>query len=42
MKYIDARYPGDLGLLPHGKPTIDEVEGFILFCDKIYTFIKEQ
>ena len=40
--YIDARYPGDLGLLPHGKPTIDEVEGFILFCDKIYTFIKEQ
>lgn len=20
--YIDARYPGDLGLLPHGKPMI--------------------
>jgi hypothetical protein len=20
--YIDTRYPGDLGLLPHGKPTI--------------------
>jgi HEPN domain-containing protein len=27
--YIDARYPGDLGLLPHGKPTISEVEEFI-------------
>lgn len=22
--YIEARYPGDLGLLPHGKPTRDE------------------
>jgi hypothetical protein len=21
--YIDSRYPGDLGLLPHGKPTIE-------------------
>ena len=40
--YIDSRYPGDLGLLPHGKPTIPEVEDFILFCDKIFTFIKEQ
>jgi HEPN domain-containing protein len=24
--YIDARYPGDLGLMPHGKPTLDEAE----------------
>jgi HEPN domain-containing protein len=22
--YIDARYPGDLGLMPHGKPTHEE------------------
>jgi len=21
--YIDARYPGELGLLPHGKPTVE-------------------
>jgi HEPN domain-containing protein len=27
--YIDARYPGDLGLLPHGKPTISDIEPFI-------------
>ncbi len=40
--YIDARYPGDLGLLPHGKPTIAEVEAFILFCDKIFIRMKEQ
>ena len=24
--YIDARYPGDLGLMPHGKPTLEEAE----------------
>ena len=24
--YIDARYPGDLGLMPHGKPTHEEAK----------------
>lgn len=23
--YIEARYPGDLGLMPHGKPSVEEV-----------------
>lgn len=40
--YIDARYPGDLGLLPHGKPTIEEVETFIGFCETFYNRIKKQ
>jgi len=40
--YIDARYPGDLGLLPHRKPTISEIESFILFCDTISIQIKTQ
>ena len=31
--YIDSRYPGDLGLLPHGKPTIKEVNKFIKLCE---------
>ncbi len=26
--YIDARYPGELGLLPNGKPTMLEVHEF--------------
>ncbi len=26
--YIDSRYPGDLGLLPHGKPTLDDAKKF--------------
>jgi HEPN domain-containing protein len=24
--YIEARYPGDLGLMPHGKPSVEEAE----------------
>ena len=40
--YIDSRYPGDLGLLPHGKPTIDEVETFIKLCETILYRIKFQ
>ena len=34
--YIDSRYPGDLGLLPHGKPTMSEIETFIVFCETIF------
>ncbi len=30
--YIDARYPGELGLLPHGKPTRDESWKFFAFA----------
>lgn len=40
--YIDARYPGDLGLLPHGKPTISEVETFIEFSETLFNRLKHQ
>lgn len=40
--YIDARYPGDLGLLPHGKPTTMEVNTFIEFCDSLFYRLKNQ
>ena len=40
--YIDARYPGDLGLLPHGKPTTSEVEAFIVFCEVLFERLKFQ
>ena len=39
--YIDSRYPGDLGLLPHGKPTIPETEAFIHLCDTIFNRLQE-
>ena len=38
--YIDSRYPGDLGLLPHGKPTISDIEAFIQFCETLLDKLK--
>ena len=37
--YIDSRYPGDLGLLPEGKPTIKDVIKFSNFANYIYELI---
>jgi HEPN domain-containing protein len=33
--YIEARYPGDLGLMPHGKPNVEEVTIYYLEALKI-------
>jgi len=34
--YLDSRYPGDMGLLPNGKPTIGEAKEFYCFALYIY------
>ena len=34
--YISARYPGDLGLLPEGKPTIEDTNKYFEFAKNIY------
>ncbi|NPA81177.1 MAG: HEPN domain-containing protein [Epsilonproteobacteria bacterium] len=34
--YIEARYPGSLGLLPYGKPTIDDSKEFYKFAKDIF------
>ncbi len=34
--YIEARYPGDLGLLPFGKPTLADAKRFMEFAQKTY------
>ncbi len=39
--YLDARYPGDLGLLPNGKPTVKETEEFISISEKISMKIRD-
>ena len=36
--YIDARYPGDMGLMPYGKPTLEEAKIYYLEA----LMIKEQ
>ena len=44
--YIDSRYPGELGLLPYGKPTIQDAKNFFDFAceiyDKIDAILKEE
>ena len=34
--YIEARYPGDLGLLPNGKPTNAEAHEFYQFAKDLF------
>ncbi len=40
--YIDARYPGDLGLLPEGKPTRERSDKFFAFAKTVHETIKYQ
>jgi HEPN domain-containing protein len=37
--YIDARYPGDLGLLPTGKPTLGHAARFHAFAKSVHEII---
>lgn len=34
--YIESRYPGDMGLLPHGNPTIEDAQQFYNFANIIF------
>ena len=34
--YIDSRYPGDMGLLPYGKPTLEDAQEFYEFAQDIF------
>ena len=44
--YLDSRYPGNLGLMPYGKPTLEEAEIYFREAVKIKkqaeTFLNEQ
>ena len=35
--YIDSRYPGDIGLLPNGKPTLQDAQAFYTFANEIFS-----
>lgn len=39
--YIDARYPGELGLLPDGKPTRADAQGFYDCAKSVYGQVKQ-
>ncbi|MEA3353868.1 MAG: HEPN domain-containing protein [Campylobacterota bacterium] len=34
--YIDSRYPGDMGLLPYGKPTLEDAQKLYKFAQDIF------
>ena len=34
--YIDSRYPGEMGLLPYGKPTLKDAKRFYEFAQEIF------
>jgi len=37
--YIDSRYPGDMGLLPYGKPTLEDAQEFHKFALKVFEIV---
>ena len=39
--YINARYPGDLGLLPNGKPTIENAQEFYQVAKYVFDTVCE-
>ena len=40
--YIDARYPGDLGLLPQGKPQLEDAAAFKEVAEGIFKAIEKK
>ena len=38
--YIESRYPGELGLLPNGKPTLVDAQQFYDFAKSVYEQVK--
>ena len=39
--YIDSRYPGELGLLPYGKPTLEDAREFYGFAEDVFERVCE-
>ena len=39
--YIESRYPGDMGLLPHGKPTSHDAKDFYDFANSTFNKVCE-
>jgi HEPN domain-containing protein len=40
--YIEARYPGELGLLPGGRPTLDDAKKFYEYASLILARVSSQ
>lgn len=40
--YIDTRYPGDFGLMPHGKPSLKEAEEYYKEAKRIKDQVEQK
>jgi HEPN domain-containing protein len=40
--YIESRYPGDMGLLPEGKPSLADAQEFYAFALSIFDLVKRK
>lgn len=40
--YIEARYPSELGLLPNGRPTLENALQFYAYAKDIFKMVKEK
>lgn len=40
--YIEARYPGELGLLPSGRPTLGDARKFYRYAAKVHEMFSRQ
>lgn len=40
--YIDGRYPGELGLLPEGRPSLEDAREFYEFAGFVYVTVKSR
>jgi len=40
--YIDSRYPNNFGLLPYGKPTLEDANEFHQLALYIYEYVKKR
>ena len=38
--YVDSRYPGDLGLMPNGKPTLKDAKEFDTLAVQVYEDVR--
>ena len=39
--YIESRYPGDMGLLPNGKPRVEDAKEFYVFASSLFEEVFE-
>jgi len=40
--YIDSRYPNSFGLLPYGKPTLEDAKEFYDLASYIYSYVQNK